>query len=57
MHVKRPVTFRMAPKKSMKGKDVEAELTRDEGWLSSKCSETDLQSLVDEVLLPTKSVV
>ena len=57
MHMKRPVTFRMAPKKSTKGKEVEAEPTRDEGWLPSKCSESDLEPLVDEGLLPSKSII
>jgi hypothetical protein len=54
---KRPVTFRMAPKKSMKGKKVEAEPTRDEGWLPSKCSEFDLESLVKEGILHSRFVV
>ena len=57
MRVKHPVTFRMAPKKSTKGKEVEAKPTRDEGWLPSKYSESDLQSLVGEGLLPSRSVV
>ena len=57
MREKRPVTFRMAPKKSTKGKDVEPEPTRDEGWLPSKCAESDLQSLVKEGLLHSRSVV
>ena len=57
MREKRPVTFRMAPKKSTKGKDVEPEPTRDEGWLPSKCAKSDLQSLVKEGLLHSRSVV
>ena len=57
MHVKRPVTFRMAPKKLTKGKEAEAEPTRDKGWLPSKCSEFDLESLVGEGLLPFRSVI
>ena len=32
MRVKRSVDFRMAPKKTTKGKGVAAEPTRDEGW-------------------------
>ena len=57
MRVKRPVTFHMAPKKSTKGKEAEIRPTRDEGWLPSKCSESNLESLVSEVLLPPKSVI
>ena len=57
MRVKRPVNFRMAPKKSTKGKDVEAEPTRDEGWMPSKCSDSDLESLVSAGLLSAKSVI
>ena len=57
MHVKRFVDFRMAPKKSSKGKGVAAEPSRDEGWVSSKCSESDLESLVSDGLLPEKSVI
>ena len=47
----------MAPKKSTKGKDVEAEPTCDEGWTPSKCSDSDLESLVSAGLLPVKSVI
>ena len=57
MRVKRPVTFRMAPKKSTKGKDVETGPTRDEGWTPSKCSESDLESLVKQGFLPSKSLI
>ena len=57
MRVKRPVTFRMAPKKSTKGKGVETGPTRDEGWTPSKCSESDLESLVEHGFLPSKSVI
>ena len=57
MCVKRPVNFRMAPKKSTKGKEVEAEPTRDEGWTPSKWSDSDLESLVSKGLLPSKSVI
>ena len=46
MRVKRTVDFRMAPKKSSKCKGVSAEPTRAEGWTPSKCSKSDLESLV-----------
>ena len=51
------MNFRMAPKKSSKGKGVAAELTREEGWIPSKCSESDLESLVKQGFLPSKSVI
>jgi len=35
MRVKRSVDFRMAPKKSSKGKGVAAEPTHEEGWTPS----------------------
>ena len=57
MRVKRSVDFRMAPKKSSKGKGVAAEPIREEGWVSSKCSEFDLETLVSAGLLLEKSVV
>ena len=57
MRVKRSVDFRMAPKKSGKGKGAAAEPTREEGWMASKCSESDLGSLVFAVLLPEKSII
>ena len=57
MREKRPVTFRMAPKKSTKGKDVEPEPTREEGCFPSKCTASNLQSLVSEGLLHSRSVV
>ena len=47
----------MAPKKSSKGKGVAAEPSRDEGWESSKCSKSDLESLVKQGFLPSKSVI
>ena len=47
----------MAPKKSSKGKGVAAEPTRYEGWVPSKCSDSDLETLVSAGLLPTKSVI
>ena len=57
MRVKHSVDFRMAPKKPSKGKGVAAEPTREEGWVSSKCSESDLEILVSVGLLPKKSVI
>ena len=47
----------MAPKKSSKGKGAVAEPTREEGWIASKCSESDLETLVSAGLLPKKSVI
>ena len=57
MRVKRSVDFRMAPKKATKGKGVAAEPTRDEGWNTSKCSQSDLDSLVSQGLLVPKSII
>ena len=57
MRVKTPVHFRMAPKRSTKGKDVAAQPTRDEGWVPSKCSDSDLEALVSAGLLPAKSII
>ena len=57
MHVKRSVDFRMATKKSSKGKGVAAEPTREEGWVPSKCSESDLETLVSDGLLSEKSII
>ena len=57
MRVKRSVDFRMAPKKATKGKGVAAEPTHDEGWNTSKCSQSDLDSLVSQGLLVPKSVI
>ena len=57
MRVKRSVDFRMAPKKSSKGKSAAAEPSPDEGWIASKCSESDLETLVSAGLLPEKSVI
>ena len=57
MRVKTPVHFQMAPKKSTKGKDVAAQLTHDEGWVRSKCSDSDLEALVSAGLLPAKTVI
>jgi hypothetical protein len=47
----------MAPKKSSKGKGADSEPTREEGWMASKCSESDLGSLVSAGLLLEKSVI
>ena len=57
MRVKRTVDFRMAPKKSSKGKSIAAEPSCDEGWESSKCSKSDLESLVKQGFLPSKSII
>jgi len=57
MRVKRPLDFRMAPKKSSKGNGVDAELTLAEGLVPSKCSDSDLEIPVSEGLLPPKSVI
>ena len=47
----------MAPKKSSKGKGAAAEPSRDEGWIASMCSESDLETLVSDGLLLEKSVI
>ena len=57
MRVKRPVDFRMAPKKVSKGKGATAEPTHKEGWNTSKCSESDLETLDSAGLLVPKSVI
>ena len=57
MRVKRSVNFWMAPKKSSKSKGVAVEPTREEGWVASKCSESDLETLVSAGLLLEKSVI
>ena len=57
MRVKRSVDFRMAPKKVSKGKGVAAEPTREEDWNMSKCSQSDLETLVSDGLLVPKSVI
>ena len=49
--------FQMAPKKTSKGKGVAAEPTHKEGWVPSKCSISDLETLVSDGLLPVKSVI
>ena len=57
MRVEHSVHFRMAPKKSSKGKGAAAEPTHKEGWIASKCSESDLETLVSSGLLAHKSVI
>ena len=57
MRVKRSVDFRLAPKKSSIGKGVASEPTREEGWVASKFSESDLETLVSAGLLLEKSVI
>ena len=57
MRVKRSVDFRMAPKKATKGKGVAAEPTHDEGWNTSKCSQSNLDSLVSQGLLVPRSII
>jgi hypothetical protein len=47
----------MAPKKTTKGKGVAAKPTRDEGWEPSKCSRSDLESLVKQGFLVSESVI
>ena len=57
MRVKRSVDFRMAPMKSSKGEGAAAEPVHEEGWNTSKCSESDLETLVSACLLVPRSVV
>ena len=57
MRVKHSVDFRMALKKSSKGKGMAVEPTREEGWVPSKCSDSDLETLVSNDLLPEKSII
>ena len=47
----------MAPKKASKGKGAVAEPTNEEGWNTSKCSESDLETLVFAALLVPRSVI
>ena len=47
----------MAPKKTIKGKVVAAEPTQEDGWNTSKCSQSDLESLIKQGLLAPGSVV
>ena len=57
MRVKRVVDFQMAPKKASKGKGAVAEPTREDGWNISKCSESDLETLVSASLFVPRSVI
>ena len=57
MRVKRSVDFRMAAKKLSKAKGAATEPTREEGWIASKCSESDLETLVSAGLWLEKSIV
>ena len=57
MHVKRSIDFRMAPKKANKGKGAATEPTREEGWNTSKCSQSDLETLVSDGLLVPRSLI
>ena len=47
----------MAPKKFSKGKGVDAEPTRVEGWVPSKYSNSNLEIFVSDGVLPAKSVI
>ena len=47
----------MAPKKANKGKGAATEPTREEGWNTSKCSQSDLETLVSDGLLVPRSVI
>ena len=47
----------MAPKKAKKGKGAATEPTREEGWNTSKCSQSDLETLVSDGLLVPRSVI
>jgi hypothetical protein len=54
MRVKKLVTSRMVGKKGVskgKGKESKPVATTRDGWRKSKCSEADLEALVDEGLL------
>jgi hypothetical protein len=58
--VKRLMTLRMASKKGTtkgKGKESETASSSCESWKKSKCTQADLQSLVDECLLQSKEIV
>ena len=47
----------MAPKRTTKGKGTAAKPTRDEGWEPSKCSKSNLESLVKQGFLASKSII
>ena len=57
MRVKHSVDFRMAPRKLSKGNSAAAEPTHEEGWVASKCFESNLETLVSAGLLSEKSVI
>jgi hypothetical protein len=57
MRMKRSVDFRMAPKKAKKGKGAVVEPSREEGWNTSKCSQSDLETLVSDGLLVPRSAI
>jgi len=57
MRVKQSVGFRMAPKKATKGKGAATEPTYEEGWNLSKCSQSDLETLVLHGLLVPRSII
>jgi len=47
----------MAPKKMIKGKGAATEPTHDEEWNTSKCPQSDLDSLVKQGLLAPRSII
>ena len=47
----------MAPKKATKGKGAATEPTREEGWNTSKCSQSNLETLVSHGLLVPRSII
>ena len=47
----------MAPKKSSKGKGAAVEPAHEKGWNTSKCPESDLETLVLAGLLVPKSII
>ena len=47
----------MAPKKMIKGKGAAAEPTHEEGWNTSKCSQSDLKTLVLHGLFVPRSII
>ena len=47
----------MAPKKMIKGKGAAAEPTHEEGWNTSKCSQSDLETLVLHGLFVPRSII
>ena len=47
----------MAPKKATKGKGEATEPTHEEDWNTSKCSQSDLETLVLHGLLVPRSII